>query len=98
MSDFDNKRSLNWDEPPFAIDETPDPILDESDDAPDHAVEFDALRQDLSELQEVVTGLQTGVERVGRELYKHTTRMETLFTHVARLRSDVTTLLEANPP
>lgn len=94
MSNFHNPDAQNWDRPPFIIDESPDDL----DGAPAIAGPADAALPELADLQQTLAELQTAVQRMGRDLYKHTARMEPLFGQVARLRSDVGTLLERLSP
>ncbi|MBI1748503.1 MAG: nucleotide exchange factor GrpE [Acidobacteria bacterium] len=82
-----------WDQSPFIIDESPDPV-----DGPAGIVdESVALAEEITASKELLEGVQDEVARVGRDLYKHTTRMETLFAHIVRLRTDISSLKESQP-
>lgn len=94
MSDFNPNHPPDWWEtPPFTIDESPDDL---SNISAGETLADPAL-PDLSALHDAVAGLQSSIDRFGRELYKNGTRVETLLTQVTRLRSDVSGLAEANP-
>jgi len=99
MSNADYPGPGRWNVPPFVIDETPDPP-DEAPAAfpPGPASQAaappagpDRLQGEIHELQGAMARVQSAVERLGRELYKHTTRLDPLLTLATRLRADVAT-------